>query len=198
MLDAEARGLLPRGGGGEVFEGTSGSTGISLAALCRPLKVPVTVVVPDDQSPAKFRQIEAVGGEVRVTRTAGISSPEHYVNVARRLARERQAVLDARGLGGVALFADQFDNPANRAAHFRATGPEIARQMEGRGLALHAFVMSAGTGGTIAGAGSFLKTLPDPPRVVLADPPGSVFHNRVERGVAYAEQQREQTIRRHR
>jgi len=199
MLNSVLASLEPHQHLDSIFEGTSGSTGISLATLCAPLNVECTVCVPDDQSPTKFAQIESVGGKVHVVPTSSISSPSHYVNVARRLAEERQAKLDKQGGGGVSVFMDQFNNLANFRTHFTTTGPEILQQMSDRKAPISAFVMSAGTGGTVAGVGNYLcQQQSPPPRIVLADPPGSVFHGTVTTGVAYTQEQKEATIRKHR
>jgi cysteine synthase A len=157
-------------------------------------------VVPDDQSAIKFDSIRAVSGRVVVTKPCGISNPKHYVNLARALAAQRQAELDAEGNGGRAVFANQFNNLANYSTHYSSTGPEIREQMVAtHGATVTSFVMSAGTGGTIAGIGNYLvDTIAPRPRIVLADPPGSVFHALVKHGVAYTAEQQEQTIKKHR
>jgi cysteine synthase A len=125
-----------------------------------------------------------------VVPNAAISNPNHYVNRARRLARRAVAC------GIHAVFTDQFENPANYAVHYSQTGPEIHRQCPG----IAAFVMSSGTGGTIAGVGRCLKELARSSiyinvnsgiKVVLVDPPGSAFQH----GVAYAPQQQEPNLK---
>jgi cysteine synthase A len=183
VLEAERTGaLLP---GGTIVEGTSGSTGISLAFVARARGYACVCVVPDDMSADKRRLLEVLGARVEVVKPASIVNDAHYVNRARALA----AALP----NGV--FVDQFENRANYDAHFEGTGPEIWAQCGG---ALDAFVMSAGTGGTIAGVSRFLKARCPHVRIVLADPPGSSLHHRVRHGVAYAPQQAERTLRRHR
>lgn len=183
MLDeAEASGALRRGM--TVFEGSSGSTGIALAFQCLARGYALHVVMPDDQASEKAKLLRQLGATVSITPCCSIANKDHYVNTARRLAQE-----------GRGWFADQFENLANRRAHYTATGPEIWEQAEGR---VDAFVMSAGTGGTIAGVSAFLKERHPAVRVVLADPFGSSLAARVQHGVCYATQQAEGRVRKHR
>jgi len=131
---------------------------------------------------------------------ASISNPRHYVNVAREIAR----VINAQygGDGVRAAFMDQFENLANVTEHARSTGPEIWRQVRraiGDSAGIDAFVMSAGTGGTLSGVTLALRHLsPRPVRMVLADPPGSSLHGAVAYGAAYAPEQAERVLRRSR
>eukprot|EP00445_Apocalathium_hangoei_P027344 CAMPEP_0203922284 /NCGR_PEP_ID=MMETSP0359-20131031/62324_1 /ASSEMBLY_ACC=CAM_ASM_000338 /TAXON_ID=268821 /ORGANISM="Scrippsiella Hangoei, Strain SHTV-5" /LENGTH=1343 /DNA_ID=CAMNT_0050850125 /DNA_START=1 /DNA_END=4032 /DNA_ORIENTATION=+ len=187
--EAESSGLLRPGG--TIVEGTSGSTGISLslAAACKGYKV--HIVMPDDQASEKVQLLKRFGAEVELVRPASISNPEHYVNVARRRAAE---ICENHG-PGAAIFADQFENPANFLAHYRGTGPELWAQC---GQQLDAFVMSAGTGGTLAGVARYLKEVGSKARIYLADVSGSSLYNKVAWGVLYASEQAEQTVRRHR
>jgi cysteine synthase len=175
--------------GGLVIEGTSGSTGISLATLCAARGHACLVVLPDDQAPEKKTILKALGATVLVVPTASISNPQHYVNIARRLA-----LMARNDLGIRAIFLDQFENLANGKVHFNCTGPEIYRDCP----QLDAFVMSAGTGGTIAGVASYLKEQKPSVKIILVDPPGSALYHAVQHGIAYAPQQKEQSIRRHR
>lgn len=187
---AVARGELPQGGGGIVVEGSSGSTAIALAPLAVAAGHRMVAVLPDDVSKEKLHQLQHCPGvTTRVVRAASIASPRHYVNEARRIAKE------LRAKGEQATCTNQFENPANWQAHYDGTGREIWRQTGGR---LSAFVMSAGTGGTIAGVSRFLKRCSSKIAVYLADPQGSSLHARVRHGVCYAAQQREQSMRRHR
>ena len=175
--------------GGLVVEGTSGSTGIALATLCASRGHACLVVMPDDQAMEKQRILGALGAVVHVVPNAAISNPHHYVNVANKaatVARDR--------FGIAAVFMNQFENEANFEIHYRQTGPELFRQCP----QLDAFVMSSGTGGTIAGVSKYLKQVRPTCRVVLVDPPGSALYHRIEHGVAYATQQAERTLRRHR
>lgn len=195
LEDAEARGDLPEGGGGVVVEGTSGSTGIALAALCAARGYRCVIVMPDDQAEEKRALLRQFGAEVRVVRPAAIANPDHYVNVARRLALDLNR--EAGGGGGVcALFTDQFETPSNKRAHVDGTGAEIWAQTKGK---VDAFVMSAGTGGTIAGVSQVLKARTGGKvRIVLADPPGSSLYNLVKHGVCWAPEQAEKRVRKHR
>jgi cysteine synthase A len=186
ILDAEARGDLPKGGGGTVTEGTSGSTGISLTLMARSRGHRCVIVMPDDVSKGKSDLLERFGADVQRVKSAAITNDGHYVNVARRLASNQKG----------AFFADQFESPSNFKAHYRTTGPEIWRQCAGR---VDAFVMGAGTGGTISGVARYLKEQTGGRvRVVLADPPGSALARRVNHGVLYAPEQAERTMKRHR
>uniref|UniRef100_A0A7S2RC68 Tryptophan synthase beta chain-like PALP domain-containing protein n=1 Tax=Rhizochromulina marina TaxID=1034831 RepID=A0A7S2RC68_9STRA len=189
--EAERRGQLAPGG--TVVEGTSGSTGIALAALCACRGYRCVIVMPDDQSPEKQRLLRQFGAEVLVVRTASISNPQHYVNVARKLAKGEEVA--GHHLPGGGYFTDQFETLANYHAHVATTGPELWQQTQGQ---CHAFVMSAGTGGTIAGVSRFLKSKNPGIKVVLADPPGSSLFHFVKHGVCWAPQQSERTVRRHR
>jgi cysteine synthase len=174
--------------GGLVIEGTSGSTGISLATLCAARGHACLVVLPDDQAPEKKRILEVLGATVRVVPTASISNPNHYVNVAKTLASM------AREQGIAAVFIDQFENLANFRVHYESTGPEIYERCP----QLHAFCMSSGTGGTIAGVAHYLKERKPSVRIVLVDPPGSALYHAVQHGIAYAPQQQERALKRHR
>eukprot|EP00929_Paragymnodinium_shiwhaense_P052819 TRINITY_DN26452_c0_g1_i1.p1 TRINITY_DN26452_c0_g1~~TRINITY_DN26452_c0_g1_i1.p1 ORF type:complete len:1233 (-),score=191.62 TRINITY_DN26452_c0_g1_i1:177-3875(-) len=189
LEDAEADGRLKPGA--TIVEGTSGSTGISLALAGSSKGYRVIVVMPDDQAAEKMDLLRRFGAELELVRPASISSPEHYVNVARRRAQE---IIAAEGPGS-ALFANQFENMSNFRAHFVGTGPELWDQTEGH---LDAFVMSSGTGGTLAGVGCYLKTVKPTVEVILADVQGSSLYNKVAHGVLYASEQAERTVRRHR
>ncbi|CAE8626501.1 unnamed protein product, partial [Polarella glacialis] len=188
--EAEAAGLLKPGA--TIVEGTSGSTGISLCLAAAARGYKVHVVMPDDQAAEKVQLLRRFGATVELVRPASISSPEHYVNVARRHAASLNSQSEG---GGLALFADQFENPANFNAHYLGTGPELWSQCDGR---LDAFVMSAGTGGTLAGVGRFLKEQSADTKVCLADVQGSALYSKVASGVLYAPEQEEKSIRRHR
>jgi len=175
--------------GGIVVEGTSGSTGISLAVLAASRGHGCIVVLPDDQAVEKKLILQSLGAQVHIVPTASISNPNHYVNIARRVAK--RARID---FGYRAVFMDQFENQANFQVHYETTGPEIWDSCP----TLNAFVMSSGTGGTIAGVGKYLKEQNDNTQIVLVDPPGSSLYNKVKFGVAFAPQQAEQKLKRHR
>lgn len=168
VLDAERRSLLRPGG--TIVEGTAGNTGIGLAHVCHARGYRCVIVMPDNQSPEKYALMEALGAEVHRVRPVPYSDPNHYQRVAARMAGE----ID----GG--YWANQFDNVANRRAHFETTGPEIWEQTAGR---IDAFVAASGTGGTLAGVSGFLKSQDANVRTVLADPPGSALYEYIRNGV---------------
>ncbi|MDR2215491.1 MAG: cysteine synthase A [Nevskiaceae bacterium] len=167
VLDAEARGVLKPGG--TVVEGTAGNTGIGIAHVCNARGYRCVIVMPDNQSPEKYRLIEALGAEVRKVKTVPYSDPNQYQHVAGRLAQELPN----------AIWANQFDNTANRRAHVESTGPEIWQQTGGR---IDAFVAASGTGGTLAGTSEYLKGRNAAIRTVLADPPGSSLFEFIRNG----------------
>jgi cysteine synthase A len=189
---AEEQGLLAPGRGDTIYEGTVGSTGISLATLARARGYRAHICMPNDQATEKSTLLHHLGATVERVTPAPITSPEHFVNLARTRAREHTAssTTDSRG-----FFADQFESHANYQAHVKTTGPEILRQTGGN---IDAFVAGAGTGGTIAGIAKFLKESAKLTRlrVVLADPQGSGLYNKVRHGVMYASTEREGTRRR--
>jgi cysteine synthase A len=168
VLDAERRKQLPPGG--TVVEGTAGNTGIGLAHVCNARGYRCVIVMPDNQSEEKYRLIEALGAEVRRVKTVPYSDPNHYQKTAGRLAGELPD----------AIWANQFDNTANRQAHLDTTGPEIWEQTSGR---VDAFVAASGTGGTVAGVSEYLKLRSKKVRTVLVDPPGSSLYEYIKNGV---------------
>ncbi|MBS0614428.1 MAG: cysteine synthase A [Proteobacteria bacterium] len=167
ILDAEARGLLKPGG--TVVEGTAGNTGIGIAHLCNARGYKCLIVMPDNQTPEKFQIIESLGAELRKVPPVPYSNPNQYQKVAMRLAAELPN----------AIWANQFDNTANRDAHVDSTGPEIWRDTDGR---VDAFVAATGTGGTLAGVSRYLKQRKPSVRIVLVDPPGSALYHWFKHG----------------
>jgi cysteine synthase len=165
--DAERRGALKSGG--VVVEGTAGNTGIGLAHVCNARGYRCVIVMPDNQSPEKYRLLEMLGAEVYKVPTVPYSNPNQYQKVAERLAASLPN----------AIWSNQFDNTANRRAHLETTGPEIWEQTGGR---VDAFVAAAGTGGTLAGVSQYLKSQRRSVRCVLADPPGSSLYEFVRHG----------------
>jgi cysteine synthase len=161
IADAERRGVLPPRG--TVVEGTAGNTGIGLAHVCNARGYRCVIVMPDNQSPEKYRLLEMLGAQVHKVPTVPYSNPNQYQRVAQRLAA---SLPDA-------IWSNQFDNTANRDIHLRTTGPEIWAQTGGR---LDAFVAATGTGGTLAGVAQYLKSRRPGIRCVLADPPGSSLY----------------------
>ncbi|KAJ1914757.1 Cysteine synthase 2 [Tieghemiomyces parasiticus] len=190
---AEAHGELRPHTASCLFEGTVGSTGISLAMIARAKGYLCHIVLPDDQAAEKYALLEKFCAEVEKVRPVSIVNQDHFVNVARR----RACVYDGQGDldgGHRGYFADQFDNLANYRAHYQSTGPEIWTQTHGN---LDAFVSGAGTGGTLAGTALYLKQHHPSLRVVLADPQGSGLFHRIKHGVMYAPEEAEGTRRRH-
>jgi cysteine synthase len=161
ILDAEKRGVLVPHSNPPmtIIEGTAGNTGVGLALLAGSRGYRCICVIPERVAVDKRVQLQQLGAQVLVAKAGGIKSPDNFRNVAARLAEEN---------GWFA--ANQFHNPANLDAHYGGTGPEIFDQMKG---AIGAFVSAAGTGGTISGAGRFLKENVPGIQVVLADPIGS-------------------------
>jgi len=161
--DYEARGLL--GPGGTIVEATSGNTGVGLAIAAALRGYQAIFVMPDKMSDEKIRVLRAYGARVVITPTAvEPEDPRSYYSVARRLAEETPG----------AVLANQYHNPANPAAHYATTGPEIWTQTGGR---VTHFICSLGTGGTISGAGRYLKEQNPSVQVVGVDPVGSVLHD---------------------
>jgi cysteine synthase A len=166
--DFERRGLLEAGG--TVVEGTAGNTGIGLALVGNARGYQTVIVMPDDQAAEKYALLRAYGAQLHVVEAAPFTNQaKNYYHVARRMAES---------LPG-AVWANQFENTANRDAHTRTTGPEIYAQTGGD---LTAFVAAAGTGGTIAGVGQALRERAPSIRIVLADPYGSALFNYVKHG----------------
>lgn len=186
VSDAEASGALRPGG--VIVEGTSGSTGISLAFVARARGYRCRIYMPDDQALEKSELLVKLGAEVERVKPVAIANPRHYVNLAREYAASHPD----------AFYANQFESESNFKCHLEGTGPEILAQCAAAGLPVDAFVMGAGTGGTIAGVSVALKTARPSTRVYLADPNGSSLLHYVKHGVCFAEQQREQALRRNR
>lgn len=190
VLTAEKEGLLVRGEPGWVFEGTSGSTGISIAMISNALGYRAHISLPDDTSNEKLSLLKSLGATVNKVKPASIVDPNQYVNAAKKACAEMNARGETRG-----VFADQFENEANWRVHFETTGPEIYKQMDGN---IQVFIAGCGTGGTISGVSKYLKEEAKVPcHVVLADPQGSGFYNRINFGVMYDNVEKEGKRRRH-
>mmetsp|Transcript_2412 Transcript_2412/g.4929 ORF Transcript_2412/g.4929 Transcript_2412/m.4929 type:complete len:414 (-) Transcript_2412:229-1470(-) len=172
--------------GGLITEGTSGSTGISLAMVARAHGLKCYVSLPDDAAAEKAQVLEALGADVERVRPVSITHQDHFVNKARRTARGETTHSTLHGDKGV--FADQFENLANTRAHYAGTGPEIWEQTGGQ---VDAFLAGSGTGGTLAGVSRYLKERKENVRIYLVDPPGSSLHNKVARGVLYTRHEAE-------
>ncbi|KAI1475017.1 PALP-domain-containing protein [Daldinia eschscholtzii] len=189
---AEEEGFLKPGRGDTIYEGTVGSTGISIAALARAKGYRAHICMPDDQAREKSDLLHHLGATVERVPVQPITSPEHFVNLARRRAVEHTR---SNADSSVGFFADQFESPSNWQAHFKTTGPEIYVQTHGQ---IDAWVAGAGTGGTISGVAKYLKEEAKLKnlKVVLADPQGSGLYNKVRHGVMYSSTEREGTRRR--
>ena len=169
IREAEKSGALQPGG--TVVEGTAGNTGIGIAHICRVRGYSCVIYMPDNQSHEKVEILETLGADVRVVPTVAYSDDMNYQKQAGRYAQSRDD----------AVWVNQFDNTANRLAHYESTGPEIWRQTD---ATVDAFVCSVGTGGTIAGVSQYLKQQKRDIQVVLLDCIGSALYNFVNTGVA--------------
>ena len=192
IREAEAQGLLTPHQGDTIYEGTVGSTGISLASLARAKGYKCHICMPNDMALEKSDLLHHLGATVERVTPAPITSPDHFVNLARRRAIEHEEKFKD---GSKGFFANQFESEANWKAHFNGTGPEIWSQTGGE---VGAFVAGAGTGGTISGVAKYLKEEVQLSnlKVVLADPQGSGLYNKVRHGVMYSSTEREGTRRR--
>ena len=165
--DAERQGLLKPGG--TVVEGTAGNTGIGLAHICNAKGYKCLIIIPETQSQEKIDLLRTLGAEVRTVPAVPYSNPDNYVRLSGRVASEMEN----------AIWANQFDNLANRQAHYATTGPEIWAQTEGH---VDAWVAATGTGGTYAGVAMFLKEKNPAIQCVVADPMGSGLYSYVKTG----------------
>jgi cysteine synthase A len=177
IRDAEKRGALRPGG--VIVEGTAGNTGIGLALVANALGYRTVIVMPETQSQEKKDTLRLCRADLRLVPAVPYKDPGNYVKVSGRLAEE----LDRSEPNG-AVWANQFDNVANRQAHYETTGPEIWHQTGGR---IDAFVTAVGTGGTLAGVSMALKERNPAVRTVLADPMGSALYNHYAHGELKAE-----------
>lgn len=177
IRDAVAKGKLRPGG--VIVEGTAGNTGIGIALIANVLGFRGVIVIPETQSQEKKDTLRLMGAQLVEVPAVPYANPNNYVKVAGRLA----ARLDRTEANG-AIWANQFDNVANRQAHIESTGPEIWRQTEGR---IDGFVSAVGTGGTLAGTGIALKAFNPRVRVALADPFGAALFSYYTKGVLKSE-----------
>jgi cysteine synthase A len=162
VADAEERGaLLP---GGTIVEGTAGNTGIGLALVANAKGYKTIIVMPETQSREKMDTLRALGAELVLVPAAPFSNPGHFVHTSRRIAEETPG----------AVWANQFDNIANRRAHICGTAEEIWAQTGG---VIDGFTCAAGTGGTIAGVGLGLKAKREEIMIALTDPHGAALYN---------------------
>lgn len=165
--DAERKGLLKPGG--TVVEGTAGNTGIGLAHICNAKGYKCLIVIPNTQSQEKIDLLRTLGAEVRTVPAVPYRDPNNYVKLSGRIAEETEN----------AIWANQFDNLANREAHYKTTGPEIWQQTDGK---IDVWVASTGTGGTYAGAALFFKEKNPNIQCVVADPMGSGLYSYIKTG----------------
>ncbi len=165
--DAERKGTLKPGG--TVVEGTAGNTGIGLAHICNAKGYKCLIIIPDTQSAEKIEALRTLGAEVRTVPAVPYKDPNNYVKLSGRVAAEMKN----------AVWANQFENLANRLAHYETTAPEIWAQTNG---IVDGWVAATGTGGTYAGVALFLKEQNPEIKTVVADPIGSGLYSYVKTG----------------
>jgi cysteine synthase A len=171
IQEAEEKGLLKPGG--TVVEGTAGNTGIGLAHICNAKGYKCLIVIPDTQSQEKIEALKILGAAVRTVPAVPYSDPNNYVKLSGRIASEMEN----------AIWANQFDNLANRRSHYETTGKEIWEQTDGK---VDVWVTATGTGGTLAGVSMYLKEKNPAIKTVLADPMGSGLYSYVKTGKPHA------------
>ena len=177
IRDAEQKGRLRPGG--VIVEGTAGNTGIGLALVGRARGYRTVIVIPDTQSQEKKDMLRLSGADLREVPAAPYKDPGNYVHVSRRLAEE-MAESEPNG----AIWANQFDNVANRQGHIETTGPEIWAQTDGK---VDGFVCAVGTGGTLAGVSMALKERNKDIKIGIADPMGAALYHYYKHGELKAE-----------
>lgn len=167
IAEAEKNGSLQPGG--TVVEGTAGNTGIGLTHICNARGYKSVIVIPETQSAEKIEMLKTLGADVRLVPALPYANPGNYVRVSERIANEIPN----------SIWANQFDNLANRKAHYETTGPEIWRDTEGK---IDVWVCALGTGGTFAGTGMYLKEKNSKIKCIVADPYGSGIYSFVKTG----------------
>jgi cysteine synthase len=177
VLDAEERGQLQPGG--VIVEGTAGNTGIGLTLVGNARGYRTVIVIPETQSQEKKDMLRLCGAEVREVPAVPYKDPNNYVKISGRLADEL-AKTEPNG----AIWANQFDNTANRRGHMESTGPEIWEQTDGK---VDGFICAVGTGGTLAGVGMALKQRNPNVAIGIADPMGAALFNWYAHGELKAE-----------
>ena len=177
IQDAEAKGLIRPGG--LIVEGTAGNTGIGLALVGNARGYKTLIVIPETQSQEKKDMIRLAGAELKEVPAVPYKDPNNYVKLSGRLAEE----LKSSNPNGV-IWANQFDNVANRGGHYRTTGPEIWAQTDGK---VDGFVSAVGSGGTLAGVGMALKERNKNVKIALADPEGAALYSYYKTGELKAE-----------
>jgi len=177
VRDAIERGAI--GPGGTIVEGTAGNTGIGLAMVGNALGLKTVIVIPETQSEEKKQALRLLGAELVEVPAVPYANPNNYVKLSGRLAER----LAAERPGG-AIWANQFDNIANRRAHEETTGPEIFRDTDGT---VDGFVCAVGSGGTLAGTAAYLKHVKPAVKIGLADPYGAALFSWYTEGVLKSE-----------
>jgi cysteine synthase A len=172
IQDAVRRGALRAGG--TIVEGTAGNTGIGLATVANALGFKTVIVIPDTQSQEKKDALRLLGAELIEVPAVPYKNPNNYVKLSGRLA-EQLAKTEKNG----AIWANQFDNVANRQAHIEGTGPEIWAQTDGK---VDGFTCAVGSGGTLAGVGIALKERNPQVRIAVADPLGAAMYSWIKTG----------------
>jgi cysteine synthase A len=172
IKDAMAKGLLKPGG--TVVEGTAGNTGIGIAVVGNALGLRSVIVIPDTQSQEKKDALRLLGAELIEVPAVPYKDPNNYVKISARLAKQL-----AKNEPNGAIWANQFDNVANRQAHIDTTGPEIWRQTDGK---VDGFVCSVGTGGTLGGVAMALKKRNPDVTIAAADPMGAAIYSWIKTG----------------
>ena len=169
---AEADGTLSQGG--TIIEGTAGNTGISLALAANSRGYKTIIVMPETQSQEKKDALRVAKADLKLVPALPYRDPGNYIRVSQSMALEMQKKTKAN-----VVWANQFDNIANKNGHFSSTGPEIWKQTKGK---IDGFICAVGSGGTIAGVGSYLKTCNENIAIGLADPLGSALFNYYQKG----------------
>ena len=177
IMDAVKRGTLKPGG--LIVEGTAGNTGIGLALVANALGYRTVIVIPDTQSREKKDMLRLCGAELIEVPAVPYANPNNYVKVSERLAQQLNQS-EPQG----AIWANQWDNIANRRGHVETTGPEIFAQTDGK---VDGFVCAVGTGGTLAGVGVALKERKPAVKIAIADPMGAALYSYYTRGVLKSE-----------
>ena len=177
IRDAEKKGLLRPGG--VIVEGTAGNTGIGLTVVAKALGYRTVIVIPETQSQEKKDALRLLGAELIEVPAVPYKNPNNYVKVSGRLAEQL-----ARSEPSGAIWANQFDNVANRDGHIETTAQEIWRQTDGK---VDGFVSAVGTGGTLAGVAAGLREKSNAVKIAIADPLGAALHSYYTTGELKAE-----------
>lgn len=177
IRDAERKGLLRPGG--VIVEGTAGNTGIGLTLVAKALGYRTVIVIPETQSQEKKDALKLLGAELVEVPAVPYKNPNNYVKVSGRLA-EQMAKTDPNG----AIWANQFDNVANRQAHIETTAPEIWKDTDGK---IDGFICSVGSGGTLAGVAAGLKAFRPDVKIGIADPDGAALYEFYQNGTLKSE-----------